>query len=130
LWQPEYWILSADGQPLDVADGNANCHNYVSGFRQVFGGRLEFGFILIVCLSAAAGLALRGSVSRRLRRVLLALGIGALVATCAVIGLIAFSHGRVLGFWSGGMLALGLVCIAALVLPFTLAVSWGRWGQQ
>lgn len=88
---------------------------------------MEFAFILIVCLSAAAGLALRGSVSRRLGRVLLALGIGSLVGTVAVIGLIAFSHGRVLGVWSGGMVALGLVCIAALVLPFALAVSWGRF---
>jgi hypothetical protein len=87
---------------------------------------LEFAFILIVCISAAAGLALRGVVSRRLGRVLLALGLGSVVATFACIGLIAFSDGRVLGFWSGSMVALGLVCIAALVLPFALAVSWGR----
>ena len=88
---------------------------------------MEFAFILIVCLSAAIGLALRRSVSRRVGRVLLALGIGSLLATFVVIGLIAFSHGHVLGFWSGGMVALGLVCIAALVLPFALAVSWGRF---
>ena len=88
---------------------------------------MEFAFILIVCISAAAGLALRRTVSRRLGRFLLALGLGLVLATLAVIGLIALSHGRVLGFWSGGMVALGLICIAALVLPFALAVSWGRF---
>jgi hypothetical protein len=87
---------------------------------------MEFAFILIVCISAAAGIAVRGTVSRRLGRLLLAVGLGCLVATLAVIGLITLSHGRVLGVWSGGMVALGLICIAALVLPFALAVSWRR----
>jgi hypothetical protein len=79
-----------------------------------------------VCLSAAAGLALRATVRPGLARALLALGIGSLACALGIVALIFFSHGRTLGVWSGGMLVLALLVLAALVLPFALAVSWGR----
>ncbi|MDF2760695.1 MAG: hypothetical protein K0S99_3330 [Thermomicrobiales bacterium] len=86
---------------------------------------MELGFVLIVSASAAAGLALRGSMSRRLGRVLLVLGIGSLAAAIGVLALVA-SGGRIVGFWTGGMIALPLLVIASLALPFAVAVSWGR----
>ena len=56
---------------------------------------------------------------------LLVLGLGSLAAAVGVVALVA-SGGRIVGFWTGGMIALPLLVIASLALPFAVAVSWGR----
>ena len=36
------------------------------------------------------------------------------------------SQGRIIGMWTASMLTVVFLGVAALVLPFALAVSWGR----
>jgi hypothetical protein len=65
--------------------------------------------------------------SRTAGRALVALGVGSLILALGVIAVVALSQGRMLGVWSGGAIVLVLLLVAALMLPFGLAVSWRRF---
>lgn len=90
---------------------------------------MELGILLIAALSAAVGLALRRWVSLRLAKILLVFGGGLSALAIGVIAIVAFSQGRIIGVWTGGMLAVVFLGVGALVLPFAVAVSWGRFGR-
>jgi hypothetical protein len=86
---------------------------------------LELGFLLLAALSSAVGLALRAAVSVAVARAFLALGLAALIAGLGTLGLTAWGLSPV-GSLTGGLIAAVLIGIGGLVVPFALAVSWGR----
>ena len=61
-----------------------------------------------------------------LSRALLAIGLGALILGLGVLGLTVVGRGRLFGVWTGGLVAVVLLGLTAVVLPFALAVSWRR----
>ena len=70
---------------------------------------------------------MRRWVSRTVARILLVLGGGSLALAIGVFGTMVSSQGRMIGMWTASMLAVVFLGVAALVLPFALAVSWGRF---
>ena len=82
--------------------------------------------MLLACVSAAAGFALRGRVSRMAGRILLVLGTGLLVLAIAVFGIMISSQGRMIGMWTAGLLSVVFLVVAAVILAFGLGVSWGH----
>jgi hypothetical protein len=61
---------------------------------------------------------------------LLALGGGSFAAALGVMGIMVLSHGRLIGMWTAGMLAVVFLGVAALILPFALVASWGDQRAQ
>lgn len=86
---------------------------------------MELGYLLLVAVSAVAGLIFRRRVSRRVGRVLLALGLGAAVLGVAILWLAVVGWAP-FGTYESALVAAVLLGLAALALPFGLAVSWGR----
>ena len=65
--------------------------------------------------------------SRTVGRILLVLGGGSFASALGVMVIMVLSQGRLIGMWTAGMLTVVFLGVAALVLPFALAVSWGRF---
>jgi hypothetical protein len=86
---------------------------------------MEVGFLLVVAVSAGAGLLFRPRVGISVRRAFLTCGLGALGLALAVLAL-TMSGRWPFGVWTAGLLAVLLLGVTALVLPFALAVSFGR----
>jgi hypothetical protein len=86
---------------------------------------MELGFLLVVAVSAGAGLLLRTRVNASAGRALLMCGVGALVLALAVLGF-TVAGVSLLGVWTAGLIAALLFGVAGFVLPFALAVSLGR----
>jgi hypothetical protein len=77
-------------------------------------------------MSAAMGLAFRAIVSRTISQTVLYLGLGSLIVGLGIVGLIIFSKGRLFGVWAAVGFAGFALFVAAVTLPFTLVVRWGR----
>jgi hypothetical protein len=86
---------------------------------------VELAVPLLVVLSGVGGILLRNSVSQIVGRVLLALGVGAFVLGIAVLGL-TVAGWMPLGTWTAALTAVLLLGLAALVLPFAVAVRCCR----
>jgi hypothetical protein len=86
---------------------------------------VESGFVLLALLSAGAGLVLRSYVSARAGRAVLLLGLAALILAIALLGLTLVGR-RPLGTWTASLVAVALIGLAALALPFGLTVSVSR----
>lgn len=86
---------------------------------------MELAFLLIVAGSAAAGLLFRRAVSRTAGRASLWLGV---VTLCLGLGTMSLVVGRAIGMWTAVGVAIVLFLVAAVTLPFGLAVSLGRSG--
>ena len=81
--------------------------------------------LVVVAVSAGAGLVLRKKVSLKVGRVSLALGLGAFVLAVAVLWVTIIGWGP-LDAWTAGLAAVVLLGVASLALPFALAVTLGR----
>jgi hypothetical protein len=84
---------------------------------------LEFALGLLVVVSAAAGYLLGRVISPVVGRFMLALGIIALALGLGVLVLVAVGWGTV---WTGGLITVPLVGLAAISLPFGLGALYGR----
>ena len=84
---------------------------------------MEVGFLLIVVAGAAAGYLLRRRVRPSVGYAFVAIGLGGLLAGVAVlmVAIMGGSNPRTSAF-----VAVLLLGIAALALPFGIALSWGR----
>ena len=86
---------------------------------------MELGFLSMIALSAGLGLALRSVVSATVARAVLVVGLAALIVGVGTLGLTAAGRSP-FGSLAGGLIAVGLIGVAGLVVPFALAVCWGR----
>lgn len=86
---------------------------------------MEVAFLLVVAVSAGAGLVLRSRLGPGLGRVILVLGASSLAMALAVLGLAVAGWGPV-GARTAGLAAVVLLGAAAVALPMGLASSWGR----
>ena len=86
---------------------------------------MEIGFLLIIAVSAVAGLVLRDVVGVVLGRAFLWLGLASLLLGLGILALAASGYSPV-GPWTGRLFAAALLGVAGIVLPFAVVVSWGR----
>jgi hypothetical protein len=86
---------------------------------------LELGFLLIAVISFVFGLVLRASVTVRLSRGALALGIGFLLVGLVALSLRTSGAAGNLGTL-GAILPVLALALSALTLPFGAAASWGK----
>lgn len=86
---------------------------------------MESGFLLLIALSAGAGLVLRRRVSPELGRAVLLLGLGALAVGVTILGLTVLGRGP-LAPWTASLVSVALLAVAALTFPFGVTVSLGR----
>ena len=84
---------------------------------------MELAFLLIVAGSGAAGLMFRRAVSRTVGRASLWLGV---VTLCLALVIMSLVVSRAIGMWTAVGVAVVLFLVAAVTLPFGLAVSLGR----
>ena len=83
---------------------------------------LEFGFLLLVAISAALGFPLRGVVSPTLARACALIGLASLVLGLGILGLTAFGPSP-LDTLTGGLVAAVALGAAGLILPFAFVVA-------
>ncbi len=86
---------------------------------------LEFGFLLVVAVSAVLGIALRSVVNPRLARACALLGLASLVLGLGILGLTAAGRSP-FDTLTGGLVAVVALGAAGVILPFALVVAWGR----
>jgi hypothetical protein len=86
---------------------------------------LEFGFLLVVAVSAALGFALRSFVSPRLARGVALIGLVSLVLGIGILGLTATGRSPFAAM-TGGLVAVVALGAAGLILPFACVVGWRK----
>jgi hypothetical protein len=87
---------------------------------------LEFGFLLVVAVSAVLGFALRSLVSPRLARACALLGLASLVLALGILGLTATGRSPFAAL-TGGLVAVVALGAAGLILPFAVVAGWRRF---
>jgi hypothetical protein len=87
---------------------------------------LEYGFLLLVALSAGLGFALRRAVSPKVARACAMIGLASLVLAIGLLGLTASGHSP-FDTLTGGVVAVVALGAAGLILPFAVVVGWRRF---
>ena len=87
---------------------------------------MELGFLLLVAASFVCGLALRRFVGLMLGRILLSIGLSALIAGLGILALVVAGVWVPFGPTAGGLATVLLLGVSMLVLPFAVAARWGR----
>jgi uncharacterized membrane protein YczE len=87
---------------------------------------LEFGFLLVLAVSAGLGFALRSFVSPRLARACALIGLASLVLGVGILALTATGRSPFTSL-TGGLVAAVALGAAGLILPFAFVVGWRRF---
>jgi hypothetical protein len=88
---------------------------------------VELALLALVLTSTGMGVVCRTRVRPSTGRLLLAAGVTALVLGLLILGLPFIEWG--FATWTAGLVSVVLLTVAALVLPFAVAVGMGRKGK-